>query len=390
MKRTRLLFVDDEPAIRLTLPAILTQEGFEVTAAASVPQALEYIHKERFDVLLTDLNIGAPADGFTLASAMRRTQPEAIILILTGYPDFDTALEALREQIDDYLTKPADIKQLVSTIKEKLKSPARMPPLQSKRVSAVLRENADSIAQGWVEAVSRDKELSGIPLSKNERLDHVPGILTRLADKLDSAEFARAVQNEEAARSHGRKRREQGYSVPQLLTEARILHNFISATVQENLLSIDLSTFVSDLLQIGESLHEQVEWSVRAFAAATRILLISFDPRLEETRALLLREAGYDITSVSGTSDAKRAVESSSAFDLVVVGNDAPRREREYLLGWLRRALPEARILMLTKAQEGGFSDVDCIVEPLDPRKVLDTIQQCAPLVPRTQLHRSA
>ena len=388
-KHTRLLFVDDEPAIRLTLPVILTQEGFEVTAAASVPEALEYIHRERFDILLTDLNIGAPADGFTVASAMRRTQPEAVVLILTGYPDFDTALRALREQVDDYLTKPADIKQLVSLIQEKLRAPARKLPLQTKRVSAVLRENADGILQQWYEAVSHDKELSRVSLPKDERINYLPEMLSQLTDAFHLERLATAL-HAEGARRHGRMRREQGYSVVQMLKEGHILHHVISATVQENLLFIDLSTLVPDMLQIGESLHEQMEWSVRAFAAATKILLITYDPRLEGGRALLLREAGYDTTPVSGTSEARRAVESSSAFDLVLVGHHAPRSEREDLLRWLRHALPGARVLMLTKAHEGGFAGADCTVEADDPQRVLDTIQQCAPLVPYMQLNRPA
>jgi len=76
---------------------------------------------------------------------MRRTQPDAVTLILTGYPDFETAVRALREQVDDYVTKPADIKHLIGTIRDKLRSPKRKLPEQVKRVSALLRENADRI-----------------------------------------------------------------------------------------------------------------------------------------------------------------------------------------------------------------------------------------------------
>src|SRR5712671_3465231 len=133
-KSVRVLFVDDESSIRITLPAILEQAGFHVTTAATVPEALDFIRKEKFDVLLSDLNIGQPGDGFTVVSAMRRTQPEAVTLILTGYPDFDTALQALRSQVDDYLTKPADIKYLIQAITQKLTLPLRKEPPQLKRV----------------------------------------------------------------------------------------------------------------------------------------------------------------------------------------------------------------------------------------------------------------
>src|ERR1700730_15915629 len=137
-RKTKILFADDEPAIRMTLPLILQQEGFEISVAATVAEALAFINRDSFDVLLADLNIGESGDGFTLISAMRRVQPHAVTLILTGYPDFETALQAIRDQVDDYLTKPADLKQLVATIKEKSANPRRVTPLQIKRVSTVL------------------------------------------------------------------------------------------------------------------------------------------------------------------------------------------------------------------------------------------------------------
>ena len=68
MDKRRLLFVDDEPNIRITLPLILAQRGFEVTTAVSVPEALDLINKERFDLLISDLNIGQPGDGFNLVT----------------------------------------------------------------------------------------------------------------------------------------------------------------------------------------------------------------------------------------------------------------------------------------------------------------------------------
>lgn len=80
----RLLIVDDEPTLRLTLSAILAQEGFQVTAASTVAEALALITASEYDALVSDLNIGQPGDGFTVVSAMRRVRPEAVTLILTG------------------------------------------------------------------------------------------------------------------------------------------------------------------------------------------------------------------------------------------------------------------------------------------------------------------
>ena len=261
----RVLFVDDEPSIRMTLSAILQRAGFQVTVAATVPEALEQIGKERFDLLLSDLNIGQPGDGFTVISAMRRSQPEVATIILTGFPDFDTALQALRSQVDDYLTKPADIRRLISVLNENLQRPKGRTPVQVKRVSTVLRENANQIVESWFTAATNDRDISRVSLSKRERIDHLPEILAELAERVDSNRFEAANEAREAARAHGQERRRQGYTARQVVAEARILHNIVSTTVQEHLLSIDMSSLTSDLMQFGESLHELLEASIQAF-----------------------------------------------------------------------------------------------------------------------------
>ena len=86
--RPKILFVDDEDSIRLTLGMYLEDQGFSVTSVATVPEALKLITHQPFDVLIADLNVGQAGDGFTVVSAMRRTQPRAVTFILTGYPAF--------------------------------------------------------------------------------------------------------------------------------------------------------------------------------------------------------------------------------------------------------------------------------------------------------------
>ena len=131
----KILFVDDEESVRLTLAAILRMHGYHVSTAASVAEAMQKIISEKFDLLLSDLNIGHPADGLTVISAMHKAQPEAVTIILTGYPSFETALEAIRQRIDDYIVKPADIPALITTIESKLADPPRrrQPPLPKGR-----------------------------------------------------------------------------------------------------------------------------------------------------------------------------------------------------------------------------------------------------------------
>jgi two-component system response regulator RegA len=116
----RLLFVDDEDSIRLTLPLVLQQRGFDVKVASSVAEALAKIHSQEFDVLLSDLNIGEEGDGFAVVRAIREVNSRCVTIILTGYPGFETAVEGIRHEIDDYIVKPADIDSLVATVQQKL------------------------------------------------------------------------------------------------------------------------------------------------------------------------------------------------------------------------------------------------------------------------------
>src|SRR6266480_4514121 len=118
----RLLFVDDEQGIRATLPLLLQARGFDVRVAANVTEALSEMRTHDFDVLLSDLNIGKDDDGFTVGQAMRKAHPHCINILLTGFPGFESALQALHDEVDDYFVKPADLDSLISTIERKLRS----------------------------------------------------------------------------------------------------------------------------------------------------------------------------------------------------------------------------------------------------------------------------
>ncbi len=114
--------MDDEEGIRITLPLLLQQRGFEVRVAANVAEALSEMRTHGFDVLLSDLNIGKNGDGFTVVQAMRKAHPRCLTILLTGYPGFEAALQAIHNEVDDYFVKPADLDCLVSTIERKLRT----------------------------------------------------------------------------------------------------------------------------------------------------------------------------------------------------------------------------------------------------------------------------
>jgi YesN/AraC family two-component response regulator len=268
---TRVLFVDDEAGIRETLKPILEHHGFEVTTSATVFDALEQINHAPFEVLLSDLNIGQPGDGFTVVSAMRRVQPKAATFILTGYPDFDTALQAIRSQVDDYLLKPADVPTLIHTIQRRLENRRPVPaerPL--KRVSHLMREGVGGISQEWLALVKTHAEIAAIRLTDKQRMDHLPEVIQELSKRVDVTSDETTQGAKTAAAKHGRERARQGYTIPLIVIEMRLLQRVLSTVLQRNLIRMDLSTVIGDMIQIGESLQEQLEFSIRGFQQSSR------------------------------------------------------------------------------------------------------------------------
>ena len=273
MAKARVLFVDDEPGIRATLPAVLGMHDFETTAVASVTEALDIIQKEKFDVLLSDLNIGEPGDGFTVVSAMRRVQPQAVTIIITGYPAFETALEAIRNQVDDYVVKPADAQMLIDTIQQRLISERRKVhrPMATKRVWQVIDEERENIVREWVEKVEDMPEVASVPLSTAERSDHIPLVLDELVRMLRASKGSDASRKAlKASAKHGIERRKQGYTIPMLLEEGRVLRRVVFNAVQRNLLAMEISMLLTDVAQSEESICVQMNESVRAYLGSER------------------------------------------------------------------------------------------------------------------------
>jgi ActR/RegA family two-component response regulator len=268
MSAARVLCVDDDLPLLKSLTKVLEHSGFQVSAASSVPEALELIGKQAFDVLLTDLNIGEPADGFTVVGAMRRVQPRACTFIITGYPDIDSAIQAIRSQVDDYFAKPLDIPRLLDAI-ESARNGSRHSntPRQSMRVSELVRRSKRQICDSWLRETLKVPELASIPLTAEERMDHLPELLDEIASRIDSPRDTLGDEAAEAARKHGRTRFQQGYTIPQILHETRVLQQVLSSTIQKDLLILELSSLVPDAFTIGESLEVALDLSIRAYQA---------------------------------------------------------------------------------------------------------------------------
>ena len=111
MKKKTILLVDDEEIILKSLGKDLKTEGYDITTAENGESAIAKLKEKRFDLVITDL-IMEGLDGIQVLKQAKKSDPELPVIILTGYGDMTSAIDALRLGADDYLLKPSDVEEL--------------------------------------------------------------------------------------------------------------------------------------------------------------------------------------------------------------------------------------------------------------------------------------
>lgn len=128
MERKNILIVDDELLIRDLLYDFFSEKNWIVSVSDSGSRALELLKTRRFDLALIDLKM-PDIDGIDLIKSMQARYPSLPIVIITAFPSFESAVEALRLKIEDYITKPFNINKLFKTVCDILSKPKDQPDI---------------------------------------------------------------------------------------------------------------------------------------------------------------------------------------------------------------------------------------------------------------------
>ena len=113
---SRILIIDDEAAIRESLEALLTLEGFDVTLAFDGSSGLDRLARERFDLLLLDLALPGES-GIDLLPRILDTQPELPVIMITAYGTVGNVVDAIRAGAENFTQKPWDNEKLLADIR---------------------------------------------------------------------------------------------------------------------------------------------------------------------------------------------------------------------------------------------------------------------------------
>jgi YesN/AraC family two-component response regulator len=117
----KILVVDDEESLRLTMKLKLKAAGFDVEVAEDGEAALEKLKAQKFDAVLLDINMPRMS-GIEALGIMRQQYPQTEAIMLTGFADFTTAIECLKNGARDYLVKPIDTTELITRLRSLLRS----------------------------------------------------------------------------------------------------------------------------------------------------------------------------------------------------------------------------------------------------------------------------
>lgn len=165
----RLLVLEDERNVGLTLVDRLRKEGFEVSWAKSVEEARIELDARRFDLAILD--VGLPdGSGLDVAERIRKIQPSTGVIFLTAFGSPEDRIRGLELGAEDYITKPFHLKELILRIRNGLK--------RARYLSSALEESSEGVEVG--KALIRFQSFEAVSGNEVHALTHKEAALLRL------------------------------------------------------------------------------------------------------------------------------------------------------------------------------------------------------------------
>jgi DNA-binding NtrC family response regulator len=168
----KILIVDDDPDICAYMKTMLQASDYSVVTISDPTTVVERIRSEEFHVLVIDLMM-PKLDGISLIEQIRRVDTDIAIVVFTGYPSVDTAIDALKMNVSDYIKKPFEVDSFRATIADVLKKKGIVLNLEERLhqtigqiVRRLRKENALTLKQ-----LARRTGLSPSLLSQIERAE---------------------------------------------------------------------------------------------------------------------------------------------------------------------------------------------------------------------------
>jgi len=271
----KILIVDDEASIRITLAAFLRDDGYEADVAEDVPHAQKHLSRTDYDVVVSDIVLPR-VSGVSLMQQLQETAPDIPVILMTGEPTVETAVEAVRAGACDYLTKPVNklsiLRAVANAIRIRdLEDDKHRLEIENQRYQANLEELVNQRTQELENAhkkLVRQERLnalaqmaSGIAHDFNNVLMPITGwseMLLADLDILDDREDARGIL--EAIRTAGNDARHIVRRLRQVYKEEEIDYELLQlVTVVETAISLTTPKWKEEMNAKGRSIEMEMD-----------------------------------------------------------------------------------------------------------------------------------
>ncbi|MCR4321221.1 MAG: sigma-54 dependent transcriptional regulator [Candidatus Brocadiaceae bacterium] len=118
--KNKILIVDDEKLMRVSLEDKLTKEGYAVTSLSNAVEGVKMLQSTNFDAVITDLRL-PKMDGMDFLREIKKAYPDTVVIIMTAYGSIENAVTAMKEGAYDYVTKPFSLEELIIKLQKALK-----------------------------------------------------------------------------------------------------------------------------------------------------------------------------------------------------------------------------------------------------------------------------
>lgn len=149
MQKASILVVDDEPVERQTLTDILRLEGYRVASVANGEAAVDFVRQNTVDLMVLDLRMPGMS-GLDVIKVVSRMAPDIEIVLLTAHGSLESAIDALRSRVHDYLLKPASPTQILESVARGLARRAARLPSRADLLGSPEEESVVSLDDGTV------------------------------------------------------------------------------------------------------------------------------------------------------------------------------------------------------------------------------------------------
>jgi DNA-binding NtrC family response regulator len=136
----RVLVVDDEKDFLETIVNRLNKRNIDTTGCASGEEALELMKKKLFDVVILDIKMPGGMDGIEALREMKKMQPLAEVILLTGHASVETSIEGMKIGAFDYLLKPIKLEELMTKLAQAFeKKDSHEQKIRSAKIKELMR-----------------------------------------------------------------------------------------------------------------------------------------------------------------------------------------------------------------------------------------------------------